>query len=78
MTGSKHLRGAGSCTTGPRGLGAVLGEGGLFPNDEAIVRSVGAILLEQYDEWASQRALYMGLETIAALSDDAVGPTRGI
>lgn len=45
---------------------------GIFPNDEAIVRLVGAILLEQNDEWAVQRARYMTLETIAALSDDAV------
>ena len=45
---------------------------GIFPNDEAIVRLVGAILLEQNDEWAVQRARYMTLETIAALSDDAI------
>ena len=31
---------------------------------------VGAILLEQNDEWAVQRARYMMLETIAPLSDD--------
>ncbi len=45
---------------------------GIFPNDEAIVRLVGAILLEQNDEWAVQRARYMTLETMATLSDDAV------
>ena len=45
---------------------------GIFPNDQAIVRLVGAILLEQNDEWAVQRARYMTLETIATLSDDAV------
>jgi transposase-like protein len=45
---------------------------GIFPNEEAIVRLVGAILLEQNDEWAVQRARYMTLETIAPLSDDAV------
>ena len=45
---------------------------GIFPNDEAIVRLVGAILLEQNDEWAVQRARYMTLETIASLSDDPV------
>jgi putative transposase len=45
---------------------------GIFPNDEAIVRLVGAILLEQNDEWAVQRARYMTLETMAALSDDAI------
>lgn len=43
---------------------------GIFPNDEAIVRLVGALLLEQNDEWAVQRARYMSLETIAPLSDD--------
>jgi len=44
---------------------------GIFPNEEAIVRLVGAILLEQNDEWAVQRGRYMTLETIAPLSDDA-------
>ena len=44
---------------------------GIFPNEEAIYRLVGAILLEQNDEWAVQRARYMTLETIATLSDDA-------
>jgi putative transposase len=34
------------------------------------VRLVGAILLEQNDEWAVQRARYMTLETINTLSDD--------
>jgi putative transposase len=43
---------------------------GIFPNDDAIVRLVGAILLEQNDEWAVQRARYVTLETIAPLSDD--------
>ena len=44
---------------------------GIFPNEEAIYRLVGAILLEQNDEWAVQRARYMTLETIATLSNDA-------
>ena len=43
---------------------------GIFPNEDAIVRLVGAILLEQNDEWAVQRARYMTLETITTLSDD--------
>ncbi len=43
---------------------------GIFPNEAAITRLVGAILLEQNDEWAVQRARYMTLETIAAMGDD--------
>lgn len=43
---------------------------GIFPNEEAISRLVGALLLEQNDEWAVQRGRYMTLETIANLSDD--------
>ena len=45
---------------------------GIFPNEAAVVRLVGAILLEQNDEWAVQRSRYMTLETIATLSDDPV------
>ncbi len=45
---------------------------GIFPNDDAITRLVGAILLEQNDEWAVQRARYMTLETIAPLSEDPI------
>jgi putative transposase len=43
---------------------------GIFPNEQAITRPVGAILLEQNDEGAVQRARDMTLETIAPLSDD--------
>src|SRR6478736_2097723 len=43
---------------------------GIFPNEAAITRLVGAILLEQNDEWAVQRARYMTLETIAPMSDN--------
>ena len=43
---------------------------GIFPNEAAIKRLVGAILLEQNDEWTVQRARYLTLETMAPMSDD--------
>ncbi len=43
---------------------------GIFPNEAALVRLIGAILLEQNDEWAVQRSRYMTLESVAPMSDD--------
>jgi putative transposase len=45
---------------------------GIFPNEGAITRLIGAILMEQSDEWAVQRARYMTLETMAPLSDNPI------
>ena len=36
---------------------------GIFPNEDAIIRLVGARLLEQNEEWAVQPSRYMMLET---------------
>ncbi len=41
---------------------------GIFPNDAAIVRLVGALMLETNDEWAIARR-YMSLETLARVTD---------
>jgi len=42
---------------------------GIFPNDKAVVRLVGALMLEQNDEWAVCRR-YMTLEGLKPVSDD--------
>ncbi len=44
---------------------------GIFPNDPAIVRLVGALLLEQNDEWQLQRR-YMQLEGLQTVSDNTL------
>ncbi len=44
---------------------------GIFPNEAAIKRLVGAILLEQTDEWAVQRARYMPRETLGDVTDQS-------
>jgi len=50
---------------------------GIFPNDASIVRLVGALMLEQTDEWAVGRR-YMSLETLAPVSDDPIISLPGV
>ena len=42
---------------------------GIFPNENAITRLVGAILLEQNDEYAIEKR-YMRLESLATMSEN--------
>ena len=54
-------------------LSAALGRAdviGIFPNDAAIIRLVGALMLETNDEWAVARR-YMSLETLARVTDNS-------
>jgi putative transposase len=44
---------------------------GILPNEDAVIRLVGALLLEQSDGRAVQRTRYMTLETIAPLGESA-------
>ena len=46
---------------------------GIFPNEESIIRLIGAVLLEANDEWQLQHR-YMQVEAMAELDAPAPDP----
>ena len=48
---------------------------GIFPNEAAVIRLIGAVLLEQNDEWQLQHR-YMQVEVMAELATAATDPRQ--
>jgi hypothetical protein len=47
---------------------------GVFPNDQALIRLAGSLLIEQNDEWLVSRR-YLSEASMAELSTIEPGPT---
>lgn len=45
---------------------------GIFANEASIRTLVGAILMQQTEEWTVQRGRYLALETLASVCDDVM------
>jgi len=48
---------------------------GIFPNDDSVIRLIGALLIEQNDEWLLGRG-YLSAESIGLLLEEEAGATR--
>ncbi|BCI87678.1 hypothetical protein NIIDMKKI_28840 [Mycobacterium kansasii] len=48
---------------------------GIFPDRDALIRLVGAVLAEQHDEWAESRR-YLGLDVLSKSRPTTTTPTE--